>query len=49
MVLLSGATAALGIFQYLAESGVIGSSLNFIAPGYVTLVLAACAYRWREW
>jgi hypothetical protein len=49
LLALSVATAALAACQLLAFVGVLGASMNWIARLYVLTVLAAAAWRHRDW
>jgi hypothetical protein len=46
---LTGATAALAVFQALAFARVIEQPMNWIARGYVVGVFAASVYSYRDW
>jgi riboflavin transporter FmnP len=47
--ILGVATIGLGLLQAATSMGGVGSFMNVIACVYVVTVLAACAYRRREW
>lgn len=49
LLALSVATAALAACQLMVFVGVLGASMNWIARLYVLMVLAAAAWRHRDW